>query len=622
MAFHVKLTKANAPKPIPPAPAVGPADGQDFFMAIQDILNEGTGQKGDPGKKFVTLDDLTDPELIKHLNSQPVSVTRPEPAVQANGITTDNPPDAPRNLEVLSDADSDRLGALSNHLTWDNPDNEIDDISSVEIWVAESQNRSDAVFTGLVTYPGDEYQHGSPNPTKTYYYWIRSVNWAGQYSEWEPSSDQGGLVVTGSSSISETAEKLVNALKGETPATYAAGTEYDIGDQVKFECADGAVRSYECIKDEEDTITDGDLSATSLGSELITAQADRDFSGASNWANVDINAYDETTDLTITADEVDQYCKLPDANIVLTVGKLYKLTFEVDTLVKTWRISDEDDTQTFLQEVVTGTNTCYFIYSGTASGGIRIIASSDTSSANFDDFSCKEVTFTNWSKTAPGFNIGLNPAYTSPMQASTSPLVKEVHCDGTQAGTADFSQVGASFSNGVSYIVKFTIRDYEAGSITIKINGTSGTARSADGVFQQTISAGAAGGLVITANASFIGTIDSIIVILASGGTGITGHEPEYYHPLLWERIGILSSGDVNGEATVGIDGNLVVDGTILARHMEVDSLSAMTANLGTVTAGVAKSADDKFKIDFNERWLKVYDEAGTLRVHIGYIEE
>ena len=55
---------------------------------------------------------------------------------------------------------------------------------------------------------------------------------------------------------------------------------------------------------------------------------------------------------------------------------------------------------------------------------------------------------------------------------------------------------------------------------------------------------------------------------------------------------------------------------------MEVDSLSAVTADLGTVTAGVAKSADGKFKIDFNERWLKVWDEAGTLRVHLGFIED
>ncbi|MBT2321285.1 hypothetical protein J7E62_02790 [Variovorax paradoxus] len=44
--------------------------------------------------------------------------------------------------------------------------------------------------------------------------------------------------------------------------------------------------------------------------------------------------------------------------------------------------------------------------------------------------------------------------------------------------------------------------------------------------------------------------------------------------------------GSVAGAATVGIDGNLVVDGSIQARALFVDRLSAITARLGYVTAG------------------------------------
>lgn len=54
--------------------------------------------------------------------------------------------------------------------------------------------------------------------------------------------------------------------------------------------------------------------------------------------------------------------------------------------------------------------------------------------------------------------------------------------------------------------------------------------------------------------------------------------------------------GNVNGISTVGIDGDLVVDGTILARHISsislsviravVSQLSAISANLGAITAG------------------------------------
>lgn len=74
--------------------------------------------------------------------------------------------------------------------------------------------------------------------------------------------------------------------------------------------------------------------------------------------------------------------------------------------------------------------------------------------------------------------------------------------------------------------------------------------------------------------------------------------------------------GLVNGVSTVGINGNLIVDGTILARHIVADSitadkldvstLSAITANVGTVTAGVLKSSDDKFVIDLNNKTLTI----------------
>ena len=614
--FRVKSTPT---KPIPSPPDT--MDGFEFFAAMQDILNEGMGQMGDPGKKFITLDDLLDPELVKYLNSQPVSVTRPAPASTSKGVATDNIPDAPRNLEVLSTSKPLRLGAFCNHLKWTNPVNDVDEIAGVEIWSAQTQNRSDASFTALVTYPTNKYQHGSTNPSATYYYWIRAVNWAGLYSEWEPSSDQGGLVVKGSATVGETAQKIINALKGEATALYVPATEYQIGDQVTYECDDGNIRCYECIRDEEDLITDGELAVTELGgTDRIVLQVNRDFSGASNWTNGDINAYNETGDLTITADAAGQYCTLPDANAILQT-KLYKMTFEVANLVSNWRIADEDDSFTILQEVIEGTNTAYFFYNGSAGGGLRIISSADDSSADFDNFSIKVVKFTNWTRNAP-WVPGTDIRYTSPLQATISAVKEEAYCNGSQVIPTSLSQAGATFTQSTDYIVRFTVRDYEAGTITPYVDGTAGTARSANGNWQETITAGAAGGLVFTASADFVGTIDNLIAIPSTGGTGITGHNPEYYYPLLWKRIGIISTGDIDGDATVGIDGNLVVDGSILARHVGVDTLSAVTANLGTVTAGVAKSEDDKFKIDFNERWLKVWDAAGTLRVHLGFIED
>ncbi len=68
------------------------------------------------------------------------------------------------------------------------------------------------------------------------------------------------------------------------------------------------------------------------------------------------------------------------------------------------------------------------------------------------------------------------------------------------------------------------------------------------------------------------------------------------------------------------IDGGDIYTGSITADKMNVTSLSAISANLGTITAGLAKSSDDKLQVDFNNKWIKVWDAASVLRVHLGYI--
>ena len=50
--------------------------------------------------------------------------------------------------------------------------------------------------------------------------------------------------------------------------------------------------------------------------------------------------------------------------------------------------------------------------------------------------------------------------------------------------------------------------------------------------------------------------------------------------------IPMLVIGTVNGVSALGFDGNVIIDGSIVADALFVDSLSAITANLGTVTTG------------------------------------
>ena len=61
----------------------------------------------------------------------------------------------------------------------------------------------------------------------------------------------------------------------------------------------------------------------------------------------------------------------------------------------------------------------------------------------------------------------------------------------------------------------------------------------------------------------------------------------------------ILTAGYIDGEPGVGINGAVVVDGSIVARHLTVDSLSALSANLGVVTAGSINIPDTTTATEF-----------------------
>jgi hypothetical protein len=56
--------------------------------------------------------------------------------------------------------------------------------------------------------------------------------------------------------------------------------------------------------------------------------------------------------------------------------------------------------------------------------------------------------------------------------------------------------------------------------------------------------------------------------------------------------------GLVNGVSTVGINGNLVVDKTILARHIEAESIASISAILGSVTTARIQSPDGRLDIN------------------------
>lgn len=64
--------------------------------------------------------------------------------------------------------------------------------------------------------------------------------------------------------------------------------------------------------------------------------------------------------------------------------------------------------------------------------------------------------------------------------------------------------------------------------------------------------------------------------------------------------------GLVNGVSTVGISGALIVDDSIIARHIDVSTLSAIAANIGTITAGKLQRADGAMVVDLDNKRIVV----------------
>jgi hypothetical protein len=54
------------------------------------------------------------------------------------------------------------------------------------------------------------------------------------------------------------------------------------------------------------------------------------------------------------------------------------------------------------------------------------------------------------------------------------------------------------------------------------------------------------------------------------------------------------------------LGGELVVDGSITANVLDVQDLSAITADLGVVTAGKLQSTDQKFTIDLTNKTISI----------------
>jgi len=184
-------------------------------------------------------------------------------------------------------------------------------------------------------------------------------------------------------------------------------------------------------------------------SEVMPNATDRNFSGANNWVNVDLSAFNSTDDLTVSSTGGAQECRLAEYGAPMIGGKSYRVTVTASALSGDgFTLRDFDNVvlakagtlyrngvyvSNDTLQLADGSNVFEFVYAGAlgATNGGLMVRSDGTGSITCDDFSVRKI----------GCSVDVDCAFSNPTQ---SLLVQD------RAGNAD----GTSSATGVTQVTK------------------------------------------------------------------------------------------------------------------------------------------------------------------------
>lgn len=94
--------------------------------------------------------------------------------------------------------------------------------------------------------------------------------------------------------------------------------------------------------------------------------------------------------------------------------------------------------------------------------------------------------------------------------------------DGSQAGNSDLTQTIAGLESGNSYEVTYTVSNYSAGNVRLLVGGATGTNRTANGTYVETVVASSTDVFGFRADLDFIGSIDNVSIAPLSADVSLT----------------------------------------------------------------------------------------------------
>jgi hypothetical protein len=126
--------------------------------------------------------------------------------------------------------------------------------------------------------------------------------------------------------------------------------------------------------------------------QVITATADRDFSGANSWTNSGLSSFNATTDLSLTANGSNQKAVLPAGSMATPyAGFRYVVTFDVTALTVADGFYARFSTGEALDDIgATGQFEESFINETTVWGDFEIV-SNESGSIDLDNFSIRQA---------------------------------------------------------------------------------------------------------------------------------------------------------------------------------------------------------------------------------------
>jgi hypothetical protein len=135
-------------------------------------------------------------------------------------------------------------GIFMNHISWTNASNP--DLRAVEVLVHTADDWTEAEVVAVVTVLPEHYgkdssfDHHVSNITQDYFYWVRSVDYAGNKSVVAPLDS--GVSAPGEDTISEAITKIMESLDPYNAPEWVSGADYEAGNVVEY-----ANRQWECV---------------------------------------------------------------------------------------------------------------------------------------------------------------------------------------------------------------------------------------------------------------------------------------------------------------------------------------------------------------------------------------